>query len=402
MKGLDSLVSSCWGDDGGRGGMTAARPLVGVVGLGAMGAATAYHLARRGARVVGLEAFGPGHDRGSSHGESRVIHQAYYSDPAYVPLVLRAYELWRELEAECREPILRITGGLILGAPDSGLVRGALASSRKYGLEARLLTASEVRREFPALDPPRGVTALLEPGAGVLRPEAGVLCHLRAAAEAGASLRFGEPALAWAPTADAVMVETPSGQLRFDHLVLTAGAWTSKLLRGWQLPLTVERQVMVWLRPAVAEPFAPDLLPAFYYQHDPGHSWYGFPTLDGVTVKVARHHGGEVTTPESVDRECHQEELAAIREGIGDVAPSLRAAPVVHARVGLMTNTPDGDFALGPHPECPRVQVACGFSGHGYKFSPVIGELMADLVLEGRSRRPIGPLEASRLVEVSG
>ena len=374
---------------------------MGVVGLGTMGSATAYHLARRGARVVGLEAFGPGHDRGSSHGESRVIHQAYYPDPAYVPLVLRAYELWRELEGECREPILKITGGLILGAPDAELVRGALASSRMYGLDARLLTASEVRREFPALDPPRGVTALLEPGAGVLKPEAGVLCHLRAAAGAGAALRFGEPALSWAPMADGVEVETPFEQLRFDHLVLTAGAWTSRLLRGWQLPLTVERQVMVWLRPAASGSFAPDRLPAFYYQHDPVHSWYGFPTLDGVTVKVARHHGGELTTPDSVDRECHQEELAAIREGIGEVAPSLRAAPVERARVALVTNTPDGDFALGPHPECPRVQVACGFSGHGYKFSPVIGEMMADLVLEGRPRRPLGPLEASRLLEVT-
>ena len=381
--------------------MTAARPLVAVVGLGAMGAATAYHLARRGARVIGLEAFGPSHDLGSSHGESRVIHQAYYADPTYVPLVLRAYELWRELEAECHESILRITGGLVLGAPDSELVRGALASSRKFGLDARLLTASEVRREFPALDPPRGVTALLEPGAGVLRPEAGVLCHLRAAAAAGASLRFGEPVLGWAPTADGVEVETPWSRLQVDQVVLAAGAWTSGLLRGWRLPLQVERQVMVWLRPALTGAFAPGRLPAFLYQRDPGHSWYGFPTMDGVTVKVARHHGGETTSPETVDRQCHQEEEAAIRDGIGEVAPALRAAPVERARVGLMTNTPDGDFALGTHPECPRVQLACGFSGHGYKFSPVIGELMADLVLEGRTRRPLGPLQVARLTEVS-
>lgn len=377
--------------------MTRSGPRVAVVGLGAMGSAVAYHLASRGAEVIGVEAYGPGHDRGASHGESRLIHQAYHADPAYVPLVLRAYELWRELEAECGERLLQVTGGLVLGAADSGLVRGALASSRRWGIRSRLMTASEVRREFPPLDPPRGVTALYEPDAGVLHPEAAVLCHLRGAAAKGAVLHFGERVVGWSATGDGVELRTSSGSLHVDRVVLAAGAWTADLVPEWNLPLEVERQLMVWLRPAAIKEFELGRFPAFLYQHDLEHAWYGFPTVDGRTVKVARHHGGEVTTADAVDWTYRQEEMAAVRDSVAEVVPGLRSAPVERARVGMYTNTPDGNFILGPHPDCERVLVACGFSGHGFRFSPVIGEVMADLVLEGDTNQPIGPLRADRL-----
>ncbi|MGH7666162.1 MAG: N-methyl-L-tryptophan oxidase, partial [Candidatus Dormibacteria bacterium] len=267
-------------------------PTVVVVGLGAMGSAAAFHLAQRGATVIGLDALGPAHDRGSSHGESRIIRQAYFEGPGYVPLVLRAYQLWRELEAHHGERLLEITGGLMLGQPEGPLVTGSLESARRWGIPHRELSAAEVRSEYPALWPRPDQVGLAEPEAGVLAPELGVLAHLRSATESGAQLHFGERVLQWQASDLAVDVATETARYRADRLVLTAGAWSPQLLRLPQLGLEVERQVMVWLAPPDMADFTPPRCPIYLFEGGGGDQYYGIPTRDGRTAKAARHHGG--------------------------------------------------------------------------------------------------------------
>lgn len=377
--------------------MTAARPLVGVVGLGAMGSASAYHLSQKGARVIGFEAFGPAHDRGSSHGESRIIRQAYYEDPGYVPLLQRAYQLWRELEQRVRSPLLRITGGMILGRESSAAVAGSLASCRRWELPHRVLTSPEITAEFPAFRPPGDLVAVVEPEAGILLPEEAILSHLRLAAAEGAELRFGVRATGWEPRGAGVELRTGSDRHHLDALVITAGSWTSELLGDWDLPLQVERQLMVWLRPRAGEDLAPGRFPVFLHDRSDGDGFYGLPSPDGGSVKGARHHGGERTSARALRRNWEEAEALEVRDRLAELIPALGGGEVTRAKVCMYTNTPDLHFALGAHPGCEQVNVACGFSGHGFKFSTVIGEIMAELALEGRTRHPIAALEASRL-----
>ena len=333
---------------------------------------------------------------GSSHGESRIIRQAYFEDPCYVPLLLRAYELWRDLERKSGSRLLRVTRGMMLGREASPAIAGSVASCRQWNLPHRVLTASEVRREFPAFSPGPDVVAVLEPMAGVLPPEEAILNHLRLAAAIGAELRFGSRVIAWEARGASIEVVTDSGRQRLDRLVITAGAWTSELLAGWPLPLEVERQLMVWLAPRSTAEFDPRRFPVFLYDPPEGQAVYGFPTLDGRSVKAARHHGGELTTPASLRRQWDAAEAQVVRQDLAELLPGLRDAEVVTAKVCMYTDTPDLHFAIGAHPADERVQVACGFSGHGFKFSPVIGEIMAELALDGRTRHPIAPLQASR------
>lgn len=369
---------------------------VAVIGLGAMGSAAALHLARRGADVTGFEQFGPAHDRGSSHGESRIIRKAYYEDPCYVPLILRAYELWRELEQESGETLLTVTGGLMIGRPDSAVVAGALASAQQWGLRHQLLSSKEIHQRFVAFTPGPEEVGVFEPDAGVLQPELTVLCHLRQAARHGAQLHFGERVDGWDEASGEIVMKTSAGTYRVDRLVVAAGPWTSRLLGGWGLPLRVERQVMGWFRPVEIRNFEPANFPVYLFEEPGGEAYYGFPTLDGESVKAARHHGGETTTPDELRRLPDDAELVRLRDHLGAMLPPLRGAEVIRARVCMYTDTPDLNFAIGLLPGPAAVAVACGFSGHGFKFSPAVGEVLADLVELGETRHPIAPLSLAR------
>lgn len=267
-----------------------ARYDVAVAGLGAMGSAAAFHLARRGARVLGLDALTPPHDRGSSHGESRIIREAYYEHPAYVPLVRRAHALWRELEGLTRRSLLRTTGILNLGAPASGLIRGVLRSVEEHGVPHERLDPAELRRRFPQLRPGPDTVAVYEERAGVLDPEGCVRAHLDAARAEGAEIRFGEAVRAWREDGEGVEVVTDLGRYRAGELVLCVGPWLAGLLPG--LPVTVERQTTHWFLPRESpEALSPGRFPAFLWETEPGTYFYGMPDLGGG-VKAARHHGG--------------------------------------------------------------------------------------------------------------
>lgn len=282
-----------------------------VVGLGGMGSSAAYHLAARGQRVLGLEKFTPAHDKGSSHGGSRIIRQSYFEDPAYVPLLLRAYELWEKLAADSDREVYRITGGLFSGAPDCLTVAGSLRASRQWDLPHELLSADEITARFPTFAPKPDDVALYEAKAGFARPELTVRAHIDLAERAGADLHFGEPVLEWLEAGEGVRVTTARGTYTAGQLVICPGAWAPQLLAEFGIPITVERQVLYWFDPAGGTPSFEEH-PIFIHENPGGEQVYGFPAIDGASggVKVAFFRKGVECTPETIDRRVGDDEIA--------------------------------------------------------------------------------------------
>ena len=355
-----------------------------LAGLGAMGSATAFHLARRGRRVLGLDRFTPPHTLGSSHGQTRIIREAYFEHPTYVPMVQRAYTLWEELQRESGEELLRITGGLMIGRPESDVFAGARRSAMEHGLRHEILSASEVRRRFPALTPDDTMQAVWEPRAGVLFPEKCVASHLDLARRHGAELRFEEPVLRWERDGAGVRVTTARGQYTAAQLVISAGAWLRELAPELAGQFTVERQVLYWFEAKEREKFAPERCPIHLWQFDGKKFFYGFPDL-GDGVKVAGHHHGEMTTAETVRREVAAEEVEAVRVWVRRFVPAADGA-LKACSVCLYTNTADEHFWIDSLASCAAVLVVSPCSGHGFKFSSAIGEIVADRC-EGREAR---------------
>lgn len=368
---------------------------VAVVGLGAMGSSAARHLAARGLRVVGLEQFGPAHDRGSSHGDSRIIRQAYFEHPSYVPLLQHAYRLWAKLEERTGTRLLTMTGGIMVGRPDSRAVTGSRRSAEQWNLPHELLDADAIRQRFPTLTPADDEVALHEDRAGFVVPEATVRAQVDAAREDGADLRFGEPVTGWRATGSGVRVTTASETFDAGHLVLAAGAWAPRLL-DLPIDLRVERQVLHWYAPTGGtDPFAASRHPVWIWEDPDGDEVYGFPARDGEPdVKVAFFRRPVPADPDHVDRVVHPEEVDEMTTTLAGKLPAL--ARHTRAATCLYTLTPDGHFVVGRHPAHPQVSVAAGFSGHGFKFTPVIGEVLADLATEGTTGHDIGLFDPTR------
>ena len=371
-----------------------------VIGLGGMGSSTAHELARRGKKVLGLEQHAPGHDRGSSHGGSRLIRQAYFEDPAYVPLVLRAYELWERLERETGRDLMTLCGGLMLGQTGSTVLEGSLRSAREHDLPCEVLEAEDVRRRFPALAPARGTVALYEAVAGFIDPASAMNAQLERSASLGAELRFEEPVVSWeaADSGDGVRVETPAGVYEAERLVLTSGAWTPKLLVDLDLPLEPERRVICWFEPeGDAEPFLPGNFPVFIWEPEDGNTFTCFPLVAGERgVKtVFFRAGGLPCDPDTLDRHVRDEEVGFLRGYMEEYVPAL-AGRCLATEVCMYTNTPDEHFVIDLHPNHPQVSFASPCSGHGYKFATVVAEILADLATGGVTRHPIEMFSSSR------
>lgn len=370
-----------------------------IVGLGGMGSAAAAHVAARGTRVLGLEQFQPGHTEGSSHGRSRVIRLAYFEHPDYVPLLRRAYELWRQLERDTARRLLQMTGGLMVGAPDSDVVSGSLRSARAHELEHELLDAAEIHRRFPALTPRQGIVGFYEQEAGSLFPEEANAAHLDVARRHGAELHFAEPVTAWQILRPGVVeVRTMRERYECERLILTPGPWASSVFKLPGLPLEVEPQMLYWFEPAGgAASFAPDRFPIYIWdvgggampdrrQHGPdlaGVQFYGFPADERALVKVAFFRSRVTDEP-------------AMREVLASCIPALAAGKLMDSVRCRYTLTPDHHFVIDRHPDYPEVVVASPCSGHGYKFASVIGEILADLATSGATRHPISLFGVSR------
>jgi sarcosine oxidase len=367
---------------------------VGIVGLGAMGSMAALELARRGRKVIGFDRFHPPHAFGSSHGKSRIIREAYFEHPQYVPIVRYAWEKWLALERDSGRALLTPTGGLMIGPPESTLVAGARRSALEHGLPFEELSAAQVRSRFPMFEVGEDTVGIYEERAGVLFPEAAIEAALDLAAQAGAELFFDEPVTLW-NAGETITVRSGVRRASVDRLILSAGAWMAGDLPRTPLGLSTARQTLFWFTP-VGDPtlVAPGRMPIFIWEWAPGQMFYGFPDF-GDGVKVAIHHHGEPADPDHVRRTVYPGEADQLRAVLATHAPAFNG-PLKESAACLYTNTDDGDFIIDRHPDDPRVIVASPCSGHGFKFATAIGEVLADLVEEKPPRFDLSPFRLSR------
>ena len=359
-----------------------------VCGVGTMGSAALYHLARRGCRVLGIEQFGIAHDRGSMHGETRIIRLVYHEHTGYVPLVRRAYELWHELD-----PTLVHTVGLLdIGTADSWLIAGGLQSCRDHHLAHELLDAGELRSRFPQHAAPLDHVGLLQPGGGYVEAERGVRAHVRAAVAAGAELRTGERVIGWASSGDMLEVRTEAASYVADRLVLAPGAWASTLLQLTGDLFVPARQVIAWFATSGTSP-----APVFIAEEGVDAIFYGVRHAGRLKLGLMHHPGGAVG-PDALERNAHEDELTVLHEFAGRRLRGI--GRLVEAQVCLFTNTPDKHFVIDLHPDAENVVIVSACSGHGFKFAPAVGEIAADLALEGETLHPIEFLRLGRFATV--
>lgn len=371
-----------------------------VVGLGAHGSAAASALVRRGLTVIGFDTGAPPHDLGSSHGETRVIREVYEEHPAYVPIVQHAYRLWRRLEGETDPPaeLLRITGGIAIGRPESGMAAGVERSSREHGLPYELLQADEIRARWPQFNPLPGTEGAYDRNAGALFLEPCLRAMLADAERGGARLQVREPVRRWRPDGEGIRVYTEAGEYSAGAIVFAAGAWNRRWLSKLELPLRVERQVLAWFAPARPEPFGPDRCPNHAWEWSPGRWLYCQPDF-GRGVKVAFHHNGEMCDdPDQLDREVRPADLDDLRAAVSGILPGL-GGDIPRSAVCMYTDAPDEHFLLDRHPGHSNVVIVSACSGHGFKFSPAIGEIAADLVVGHKPPYDISMFGVERLLK---
>jgi len=361
-----------------------------------MGSAALWQLAERGLKVAGIDRYSPPHPNGSTHGHTRIIREAYFEHPLYVPLVQRAYALWDALERASGVELFRRTGGLMLGPETGSLVVGALRSAREHGLAHELVDAAEVRRRYPALTPPAETVGVIEPRAGVLFPERGVETMLRLAQAHGADVRTGVRVERWAASPGEVVVSTAGGEVRAKRAIIAAGPWMPRLVPELAAGLAPVRQLGHWFEPrAHAECFRWDRLPVMLWEHAPERFFYALPDV-GQGLKASIHHEGRALDPDAPREPVSPEETAVVRALIARLMPD-GDGPVRETSTCFYTNTPDGHFIIDRHPAHENVVIASPCSGHGFKFAPVIGEILARLSIDGRSDFDLAPFSASRL-----
>jgi sarcosine oxidase len=366
-----------------------------VLGLGGMGTAATYHLARRGLRVLGLEQFDVPNAMGSSHGVTRIIRLAYAENPAYVPILLRAYELWRELEAVEGERLLHITGCLDIGKEGSPIFEGSRLSCELHHLRHEVLDSREISQRYPGYRLPPSARAVFQPDGGFLMAERSVIAHVNAALKCGADLRAREPIVEWKPESNGVRVRTTRGAYEAAKLVVTAGAWTLKVVPALTAFAIPERQVLAWFQPRRPDLFHPSCFPVFNLEVDEGR-YYGLPIYSVPGFKVGRyHHLGQLVDPDTMDREPHLEDEQVLRSFTEKYFPDA-AGPTMAMTTCLFTNSPDEHFLIDFHPYYRHVAIAAGFSGHGFKFCSVIGEILADLVANGETPHAIDQFRLNR------
>jgi sarcosine oxidase len=349
-----------------------------VVGAGIMGTSACWSLQRRGMRVLLLDQYRPPHELGSSQGKTRIIREAYFEDPIYVPLVQRAYELWNQLEVETSRNMVTITGGLVVGPPEGELVVGALRSAREHSLPYEELSSAEATAKFAPFRIPSRYRVILEPRAGVVHADAAIEAMLDLSRIDGAAHRFGERVLRWHKDGSGICVETEQSRYRGERLVLAAGPWINDLAE-LPMPLVAARQPLLWfVPPAGAQSFDAERFPIYLWQVDDGAIFYGFPR-DESGIKVARHHGGPPTNPASLDRDVSRSDVEQARTFLASAMPGLQWT-FAEASVCMYTNAADGHFVVDTLPADDRVVVLSACSGHGFKFAPAIGELVADMI----------------------
>lgn len=371
---------------------------VAVIGLGAIGGATAAALADRGHRVIAFDAYDPPHAMGSSHGGSRVIRSAYYHGSLYAPLVEAAYESWSDLEGRLGRSLMTVTGALMIGRSGASVFGRCLENASDPGFPYEILSPAEVASRFPAFHVPAGSTAVYEESAAVLDLDACLQASLEIARTGGATIRANEPVSGWTADGSGVRIVTDRAEYRARRLALAAGAWTGSLTGRLDLPLEVERTVQFWFEPisgdAARRLERPDC-PVWVWEHEDRCQWYGFPLADGAVKAGVHIQSGRSTDPERPGRRVGEDEKSAMRAVIERFMPDA-AGLCADAGVCMYTNTPDRHFVLDRHPDFPDVAMFAGGSGHGFKFARVLGEALADLSTDRSPGIDLEPFEISR------
>lgn len=360
-----------------------------VVGVGGMGSAATHHLAARGVDVLGLERYDVPHAMGSSHGVTRIIRKAYHEHPDYVPLLNRAYELWDDLEAQHDQELLHTHGSLALGGPDSETVTGAQEACQTHSLEYERLDAAQINKRFSGFDLPDDFVGVYQPEGGFLWSEQCIVAQVNATHREGGTIHARERVTEWEATDESVRVVTDRDTYTAEKLVIAAGAWAGKLLPELADVLQPQRQVLGWFQPTAPVNFRPESMPVYVVERDEDDLYYGFPQFHVPGVKIGKHyHFGEDVDPDEMAREPRNEDEVALREWLDYGLPTANGPPMALSTC-LYTNTPDKEFIIDHHPTYDNVVVACGFSGHGFKFSSVVGEILADLAINDETDHPI-------------
>jgi sarcosine oxidase len=367
-----------------------------VIGVGGMGSAAVYHLARRGVKVLGLEQFDIPHDHGSSHGVNRIFRLAYYEHPGYVPLMRRARDLWVELEETSEEKLVYVTGSVDAGTGDSDVYRGSLESCRVHGLDHEIMDNKSLAGRFPGYRLPDETMAVFQPEGGFVLSERSIVAHVLGAIATGGEVHAREQVTSWEPTpGSGVRVVTDRAVYEAQRLVITAGAWAGVMVPQLSGLATPERQVLGWFQPLRADLFAVGRFPVFNLAVEEGR-YYGFPVFGVPGFKLGRyHHLEEKTTPETVNREITREDEKVLRTVVSRYFPDADG-PTMALKTCMFTNSPDEHFLIDTLPDHPQVQVAAGFSGHGFKFASVIGEILADLASRGATAHDISMFRLAR------
>jgi sarcosine oxidase len=369
-----------------------------VIGVGGMGSAAVYHLARRGLKVLGLEKYTIPHEMGSSHGYSRMIRYTLQEHPSYVPLVRRSYELWHEMEDTAGEELMVTTGSIRAGAPNSPFYLNAKKACDSHSIPYEILTASEVNKRFPGYRFPEEISSVYQADGGFLLPERCIVTHVQAAERAGADVHSPETVVDWEVRGDGVQVRTDRDTYTAGRLVVTAGPWAANLVPELAAYAVPERQVMGWFQPERPELYTTETFPVFGVFTEEGR-YYGFPSHAVPGFKIGRaHHLLQKVDPDAIDREVHPEDEDILRQAVNRYFP-LAAGKLLDRKACMYTNTPDEHFMIGTLPGQPQVSVAAGFSGHGFKFASVIGEIMADLAQNGTTEHDINLFRLDRFKE---
>ena len=376
-----------------------------VIGVGSMGSATCYYLSKRGYKVLGLEQFDISHEFGSHAGQSRIIRKAYFEHPGYVPLLERAYENWEALEWETGKQVYYKTGLLYAGNPNNEMIKGVERSAGLYNIDLDQMNIAAAADQFPQFKFPEDFEILLEPEAGFITPEKAIRLYASQAKKNGAAIHSNEKVIDWKKDKNIILLKTDKQTYQCDKLIITAGAWAGKMIPGLADKIKVTRQFVAWIKTKNDDQFELNKFPCWMISDDEKHGcYYGFPLLDTekfgepAGLKLAHHFPNEVTDPDKVDRLTTEKDIQNLNYCLNKYLPGVFDS-ILHTKICLYANSPDENFIIDKLPGYEEnVSIACGFSGHGFKFASVVGEILADLAIEGRSDLPIEFLNAKRFV----
>ena len=374
-----------------------------VIGVGSMGSATSYYLAKRGYKVLGLEQFDISHEFGSHAGQSRIIRKAYFEHPGYVPLLERAYENWEALEWETGKQVYYKTGLLYAGSPNNEMIKGVERSAGLYNIDLDQMNIAAAVDQFPQFKFPDDFEILFEPEAGFITPEKAIRLYASQAKKNGAVIHSNEKVINWEKERNTILVKTNKQTYQCDKLIITAGAWAGKMIPGLADKIKVTRQFVAWIKTKNDDQFELNKFPCWMISDDEKHGcYYGFPLLDTekfgepAGLKLAHHFPNEVTDPDKVDRLTTEKDIQNLNYCLNKYLPGVFDS-ILHTKICLYANSPDENFIIDKLPGYEEnVSIACGFSGHGFKFASIVGEILADLAIEGRSELPIEFLHAKR------